>query len=127
MPSELRLAAALEAQVVALEPHAAPEELDDLRAFALADVHQAHGRDAPAAPALGELLRPDQQVHRRVRLVDLVEQRARELALARWRAVVCSHSFTSLASSPDVDDAEGLVLGAQRSATSPVAPFRFST
>ena len=39
---ELRLAAALEAHVVALEPHAAPEELDDLRALALADVHQAH-------------------------------------------------------------------------------------
>jgi hypothetical protein len=32
---ELRLAAALEAQVVALEPHAASEELDDLRAFPL--------------------------------------------------------------------------------------------
>ena len=72
---ESGLAAALEAQVVALEPNAAPEELDDLRAFPPSHVHQAHGRDAPTAPALGELLRPDQQVYRGVRLTDLVEER----------------------------------------------------
>src|SRR3990172_229147 len=46
---KLRLAAALETQVVALEAHPAPEELDDLRALALADVHQSHRGHAPTA------------------------------------------------------------------------------
>ncbi len=109
---ELRLAAALEAQVVALEPHATPEELDDLRAFPLAHVHQAHRRDTPTAPALGELLRADQQMHRRMRLVDLVKERPRELALARGKAVLPAqvHQLGVVA---HVDDAEGFVLGAQ--------------
>ncbi len=40
-------AGALELEPVALEPHAAPEELDDLAAFLLADVHQAHRAKPP--------------------------------------------------------------------------------
>ena len=114
---ELRLAAALEAQVVALEPHAASEELDDLRAFAVAHVHQAHRAHAPAAPALGELLRSDQQVHRRVRLVDLVEERAGKLALRDGQLRELCLPFASritklhqLGVVAHIDDAERLVV-----------------
>ena len=109
---ELGLAAALEAHVEALEAHAAAEELDDLRALSLADVHQAHRRHAPTAPALGELLGADQQVDRRMRLVDLVKERARELPLAAWKAVLLAE-LHQLGVVADVDDAEGVVVGAE--------------
>ena len=47
-----------------------------------------------------------------MRLVDLVEQRARELALARGQAVLLAQ-LHQLGVVAHVDDAEGLVLGAQ--------------
>src|SRR6266852_4402165 len=61
---DLRLAAALEAEIVALEPHTAPEELDDLRTLGGTHVHQRHRAHSPAIPALGEFLRSNEQVHR---------------------------------------------------------------
>jgi hypothetical protein len=48
-----------------------------------------------------------------MRLVDLVEERPRKLALARGEAVVSSHSLTSLASSPTLMTPNGFVLRAQ--------------
>ena len=47
-----------------------------------------------------------------MRLVDLVEERARELALAGGEAVLLAQ-LHQLGVVADVDDAEGLVLGAQ--------------
>ena len=47
---------------------------DALRAFASAHVHEPHGRNAIAAPALGELLRADKHVDRRIRALELVEE-----------------------------------------------------
>ena len=55
-------AAAFQTKVVAFEPDAAPEKLDDLRAFRLADIHQAHRADAPTAPAFREFLRADEHI-----------------------------------------------------------------
>src|SRR5262249_14378240 len=53
-----------QAHVVALKTDASPEKLNDLRTFALADVHQAHGAHTPTAPAFSELLGADKNVDR---------------------------------------------------------------
>ena len=66
----------------------------------LAHVHQAHRRDAPTAPAFGEFLRADQQVNHRMRLVDLVEERPREFALARGKAVLLAQPHQLGVASP---------------------------
>ena len=111
---QLRFAAALEAQAIALETDAATEELDDLRALGLADIHQAHRAHAPTVPALGELLRADQQVDRRMRLVDRVEERACELAVFRGYSVIFAE-LDQLGVVANVDDAERVVVAdAQR-------------
>ena len=60
-----------------------------------------------------------------MRLVDLVEERA-ENSRSPVASPFSSHSFTSLASSPTLMTPKGS-LSPRRSATSPVAPFRFST
>ena len=73
---QLRLAAALEAQVVALEAHATTKKLNDLRTLGGAHIHQPHGAHTPTVPPLSELLGADEKVYRRVRLVDLLEERA---------------------------------------------------
>ena len=57
---------AFQAHVPAFQTHTAPEHLDDLRSFANADVHQAHGRHAPRVPAGNEAPRADDDVHRRI-------------------------------------------------------------
>src|SRR5690606_4701639 len=84
---ELRLvgwcgeAAALERPVIALETNAAPEKLDDLRALALADMHETKGADAPAIPALDEALGADEQVDRGAGQIDLTEHGLGKLGL----------------------------------------------
>ena len=45
---------ALEGVLPALQPHTAPEQLDDLRTFSLAHVEQPHGRNSPTAPPFRE-------------------------------------------------------------------------
>ena len=64
----------LQAHVPALQAHAAPEHLDDLRSFANTDVHQPHCAHAPGVPAGDEATRPDDYVHRRVRPIHVREK-----------------------------------------------------
>ena len=62
-----------------------------------------------------------------MRLVDLLEERAGELSLVgHCEPVKSSHSLHSLASSPTLMTPKGS-LSPTRRATSPVAPFKFST
>src|SRR5690554_3191069 len=75
-------AGAHQAHVAAFQTHAATEKLDDLRAFLLAGVHQAHAGDTPAVPAFDELLGADQQVDRRALAGDFGEDRIGQLRLA---------------------------------------------
>ena len=64
----------LELETKAFQPHSATEELDDLTAFFLADIHQAHRRHAPGAPAFSEFLRARQHSDRTALSLDVVKQ-----------------------------------------------------
>ena len=85
--------------------HTAPEQLDHLRTFATADIHQAHATDPPAAPALGELAGTDQQVDGRSLLVDVLEQGTGEVALDARYAVFLAQ-IKELLLVTDVDHTE---------------------
>ncbi len=75
----LRWRCPLEGKRLALQPNATPKKLNDLRAFALAHVQQAHGGNAPAAPTFGELARTDQHLNLAAFLVQRAKQRATEI------------------------------------------------
>jgi len=75
-------ATAFQAPLVALEPDATAEKLNDLCSFALADVHQTHRADPPAIPAFDELLGTDQQIDRRAGVPHTGEHRLRELTVS---------------------------------------------
>ena len=63
----------IETKIFTLQAHAAPEQLDNLRAFRPADVHQAHGADTPTAPTFGKFFRSDQYLDFRPRCVQGME------------------------------------------------------
>ncbi|MNE34809.1 hypothetical protein D3C80_1285450 [compost metagenome] len=65
---------ALEGHSASLEAHPAPEQLDDLRAFTLPHIQEAHGGNAPARPTLGEFSRADENVQLAARVVDRFKQ-----------------------------------------------------
>ena len=71
-----RAAEPLEALALALEAHAAPEELNHLGALRLTDVEQADLRHTPARPALGELAAAHQHRQRAVLTFERLEQAA---------------------------------------------------
>ena len=66
--------AALEREVMALEPDATPKQLDDFRAFGSAYIHESHGAYPPGTPTFGKLLGAYQQIDGRSLLIDGLEQ-----------------------------------------------------
>ena len=109
---------ALERETLALEAHAAPEQLDDLRAFTLAHVQQAHRGHAPTAPAFREFARADQHVEAAVLVVQRAEQRAAEVVAFAIEGLHVLRHPEEARIVADVDEAEGLCIAhAQRQLT----------
>ena len=105
---------ALEAHVPALEAHAAPEGLDDFRAFAHPDVHQAHGAHPPRVPSGNEAPRANDDVHRRVRSVHGGEESLREAKLTfdfQIGMVASGQHAVERGRIPDVDHPEDRAVG----------------
>lgn len=90
-----------------------------------ADVHQAHRVSAPTAPAFGELLRADQEVDARGRLIEFVEDRASNSRGLVIKPLSAQSFSRSLASPTLMMPKSG--LSPSLSAISPSAPFTFST
>ena len=101
---------ALEREALALEAHPASEQLDDLRAFTLTHVQQAHRGHAPTAPAFRELAGADQHVETTVLVVQRAEQRTAEVvAFGVEGLYVLSHPEEPCVVA-DIDEAEGISI-----------------
>ena len=109
---------ALEREALALEAHPASEQLDDLRAFTLTHVQQAHRGHAPTAPAFRELTRADQHVEAAVLVVQRAEQRAAKVVAFAVEGLDVLRHPEEARIVADVDEAEGLCIAhAQRQLT----------
>src|SRR5205823_175733 len=73
--------AAFEAAIQPFQPNTATEKLNDLRAFAAADIQQTHIRHAPTVPALHKLFRTDQNVDLGVYPLDTFKERVADFVL----------------------------------------------
>jgi hypothetical protein len=110
--SRQRARAAFEAQVFAFQPHAATEQLNDLRTFLPPDVQEAHARHAPGVPAFHEFFGANQDVEGRMGTIDTLKERTAD-------GVLLQHNFRSIrfdqflefGSVANVDQAK-VVLGA---------------
>jgi hypothetical protein len=67
--------APFQTKLVSLEANTTPEELDDLGALTLADVHQTHRADAPTAPAFAEFPGTDEKVDWAIAAIEVRKQR----------------------------------------------------
>ena len=100
-------AAAFQPMPQAAQAHAASEQLDDLRTFAAADVHQPHAGNAPGVPALHELAGAHQHFDGGVRRVDAVEEAVlHRLLLHQYLRRALGHQFAEAARVADGDHAE---------------------
>src|SRR5690606_38938387 len=106
---------AFEREALALQTHATPEQLDDLRAFPLAHIKQAHGGDAPTAPSLGELARTDQHIQPCVLVVQRTEQCATKVVTSATDRLRIRRHVVQAGIVADIDQTEWLsVAHAQR-------------
>ena len=62
--------ASLQCEILALEPNAASEELNDFGALPATNIQEAHVGDTPRIPSLHELLCADKDVNACARFVD---------------------------------------------------------
>ena len=102
--------APLKRKALTLETHAAPEQLNDLRAFPLSHIEQAHGGDTPAAPAFGELARADQHVEPAVLVVQSAKECAAEIVAFSIEIIdiLCEAKKTGIVA--NIDKAEWLSI-----------------
>jgi len=98
---------AFQTQPLPFQPHAAPEQLDDLRTLTAPDVQQPHVGDAPGIPTFHEFLRADEHVDAGVRPVDVIEERmANGVLFQRDFRRLILHQFFERRCVTDVDQAE---------------------
>ena len=103
--------AAFQSELVAFEPDAAPEQLNDLRAFRLSDIHQPHRADPPATTAFRELFRADEEIDLGFGGIDTGEQRFGKWPVGHLQLVgVLVAQVAELGRVADIDDAKGFIF-----------------
>ena len=102
--------------MMTMEAHTSTKELDGLAAFALCEVDQAHGRNAPTVPAFSKLSGANQHVDCRLILIDCAKQRLRHKLFCMSYNALCFAIFDQRSGIANADHTKVIALVANAQA-----------